>query len=399
MQFFNKDGIGATVAGLPHGSGRYAFLAQHANTNRVYALNSAANLSGTSNSVPGFVSVIDGSTNTVIANVEVGNQPFGLGINQVTNSIYVSNAGLAGFPGGMTVIDGATNAAVSADTSAFPPATLFAGEVTVNEATNKVYFQIQGGATTTIGVLDGATNVATPLPVSLGPVRNIRVNKVLNRVYIASSAGSLHVLDGITDTEIATLVIGLSSRFAINETTGKIFVANSDQNMVTVYDGTDNSFVTQIAVGSGPRGVAVNEMTNRIYVGNVNDKTLTIIDGRTLPVKATLALTLEPGALVVDPALSRVYVSTGDTKERAGIVVISDANGTVDALGRALVVATVGAPAGIRNSLMASLDGAQASLAQGNVGAAINKLQALANKVEAQRGKALTNADADRILV
>ena len=399
VQLFDKDGIGGTVAGLPHDSGRYVFLALNANTNRIYAENQSANLSGTS-FLPGFISVIDGSTNAVIANVEVGNQPFGLALNQVTNKVYVSNAGLPGLPGGrgITVIDGATNAAVSADTSAFPTDAAFAGEVTVNEASNKVYFQLQGGAPTTIGVLDGSTNVATPLPSSLGPVRFIRVNKVLNRVYIVTPTGLLHVLDGATDTEIATLVIGLLANIAVDETTGRVFVTNSAQNMVSVFDGTNNSFVAQIAVGSGPRGVSVNEMTNRVYVGNQDDKTLTIIDGQSLTVKTTLALTLEPNHLSVDPALSRVYVSTIDAKERTGIVVISDAAGTGDALRRALVAATAGAPPGIRNSLMASLDGAQASLAQGNLGAAINKLQALANKVEAQRGKALTNADADRIL-
>lgn len=57
-----------------------------------------------------------------------------------------------------------------------------------------------------------------------------------------------------------------------------------------------------------------------------------------------------------------------------------------------------GDPPGIRQSLLAKMAYAQAALAQGNVNAAINKLHALANEVEALGGTALTNDEADRIV-
>ncbi|MCA1636422.1 MAG: hypothetical protein LC802_22710 [Acidobacteria bacterium] len=52
----------------------------------------------------------------------------------------------------------------------------------------------------------------------------------------------------------------------------------------------------------------------------------------------------------------------------------------------------------VGNSMLTKVDGAQAALAHGNVTAAVNKLHALEHEVEAQRGKRLADAEADRIL-
>ena len=339
VPFFDRYGSGGVVAGLPHGAGRNIFTACNARTNRVYAVNSDANLTGENFAVPGFVSVIDGSTNSVIANVEVGDNPWGIAINEVTNKIYVPNAGFLGqSPSSISIIDGATNTAVRADTSAFPPTARFFGQIVVNETTNKIYFRVPSGAATTIGVLDGATNVATPLPASLGSITAIRINKMLNRVYVASrDNGQLHVLDGATNTEIATLTTGspgfsgrmavyeTASHLAVNEATGQVFVANFNDDTVTVVDGASNTIVATISVGDGPAFIAVNKLTNRVYVGNENNKTISFIDGRTLMVVSTLAVPLRPGLLVADETTSRIYSSTGVASDQSGVMIIADA--------------------------------------------------------------------------
>lgn len=341
VQFFDKCGVGGTVAGAPHDSGRYVFAVANRNTNRVYALNAASNLAGDTISIPGFISVIDANSNTVIANVEVGNQPFGIGINEATNKIYVSNVGQgAAFPGSITVIDGATNTATTADTTAFPVARFFS-EVVANEMTNRVYFQVDA---TSIGVLDGATNIATPLPNSLGPVSAIRVNKILNRVYVVSEAtGLLHVLDGTTEAEIATLSFGSPNQqvsgqsIAVNETTGRVFVTNFPDDTLTVIDGSSNTVVATIPVSDGPRSVAVNALTNRVYVGNRNARTISFINGASLAVETTLTVPLNPAQLVVDKAESRVYVSSSDALDQSGVLVVSDFPQELTALGPAQI--------------------------------------------------------------
>ena len=54
---------------------------------------------------------------------------------------------------------------------------------------------------------------------------------------------------------------------------------------------------------------------------------------------------------------------------------------------------------GITNSLTAKLGAAISSLDRGNENAALNQLNAFINSVEAQRGKKLTNEQADALIL
>src|SRR5437899_36581 len=67
---------------------------------------------------------------------------------------------------------------------------------------------------------------------------------------------------------------------AVNPVTNRIYVANYDNNSVTVIDGATNS-TTTVAAGEYPIAVAVNPATNRIYVANYNSNDVTVIDGAT----------------------------------------------------------------------------------------------------------------------
>ncbi len=336
VQVFDKSGEVGGVAGLPHGAGEYAFAVCNAYTNRIYVLNNLSNLDGNGFTYPSFVSVIDGTTSGVIANVNAGNQPRGMAINQATNKIYVTNAptfqGNQEIPGGITVIDGATNTATSADLSAFPGA-FSIEEIAVNEATNKAYVQIlYDDENITLGVLDGATNIVTPLNVGAGEVVAIRVNKALNRIYLVGFDGTMHILDGATDTEIATLNVTSGSvprDVVISEATGRVFVADFDSDALTVINGATNSIITTLTVGDGPVAIAVDELTNRVYVSSVNDKALFCINGDTLTVESTLSLPLRAAHLTVDSQDGRLYASTLNGAELSGVVIVDICSYTI----------------------------------------------------------------------
>ena len=338
---FDDTGDIGTVTGLPHGSGRIVFTARNATTGLIYALNTAAGTTVGSDALPGFVAVIDPATNTAVANVPAGNFPFGLGVNAITNKIYVGNA-FAGptYPGGITIVDGSNNYSTqAADISQIPlfPG-LGAGQIAVqrdivpNVTTGKVYFRIVNGSPTTIGVLNGT--VAAPLPASLGPVNIIRVNPTLNRIYVggqaAGQANQLHVLDGATDQEIGTpLTVGSPSPFnftqsyvLVSQGTGRVYVANYLQNSLAVISGATNAIVATLPVGRGPTSVAGNETTHRIYVANALDRTVTVINADTLRIESTVTLPLVPVRLVVDEALSRIWALGAPLTP--GVMLISD---------------------------------------------------------------------------
>jgi hypothetical protein len=96
---------------------------------------------------------------------------------------------------------------------------------------------------------------------------------------------------------------------AVNETTGRAYVANHDSNNVTVIDGKSRSVAATVQAGAGPEGIAVNPATNRVYVANAGDSTVTVIDGATNRVVATVRSGGYSQAVAVLGAANRVYAA------------------------------------------------------------------------------------------
>ena len=139
--------IATIPLGEPFGAGTFA-IAVNPRTNTIYATNPGALSSPVGLDCDSHdVSVIHGSTNTVLSPISVGLNPFGVAVNPTTNRIYVANAGGAGFDScssepsySVSVIDGITNSVVNTLTVGLGP-----GFVAVNPKTNKIYVTLTGG--------------------------------------------------------------------------------------------------------------------------------------------------------------------------------------------------------------------------------------------------------------
>ena len=324
--FFNQNDSLGSITGEPHDFGRYVFAAQNKTTNRLYFPNSSANLTATA-SVPGFVAVVDGATNNVVANVEVGGQPFSNpAVNETTNKIYQMNAGLGtNFPSKISVINGANNTASDVNTSAFAANSSFIREPAVNPTTNKIYFRVGEG--TSVGVINGVTDVATPLA-GYTNVFDIKVNPSLNRIYILTST-ALRVLNGANDAEIANIAFSSPSLLRINQTTGKIYVLQSPSTQtLSVIDPNSNTITATVPLENGVT-MTINETTNELYVAKVNDfssedsSSILFINGDTLAIRNTLSLPLRAGRLAINPATKTLYVITVNALQRTGVVIVS----------------------------------------------------------------------------
>ncbi|MGI0061230.1 MAG: YncE family protein, partial [Nitrosotalea sp.] len=95
------------------------------NTNRIYVANEVSHT----------VSVIDGNTNTMIADIPTNGMPFKMAVNPNTNRIYVTEANTTDNNHGDTilVIDGTNN-----DKIAEIPSGVFS-QMAINQKTNLVY--------------------------------------------------------------------------------------------------------------------------------------------------------------------------------------------------------------------------------------------------------------------
>src|SRR5579871_4280259 len=96
------------------------------------------------------VPVTDATSNPrVVAAIGLGNSPFGVAVDPVTNTLYVANT----ISNTVSVIDGATNSTLKWIKVLGPTA------VAVNPTTDTVYVAMQNGGNLT--VINGATNTTS----------------------------------------------------------------------------------------------------------------------------------------------------------------------------------------------------------------------------------------------
>jgi YVTN family beta-propeller protein len=268
------------IATVPVGNGPW-IVAVNPVTDKIYVANSNDNT----------ISVIDGATNNTTS-VNVGVYPYAVAVNAVTNKIYVANKcgndPSCNSPGTVTVIDGATNNTTTVNVGVFPYA------VAVNPVTNQIYVVNHCGndpschSPGTVTVIDGATLSTTNVAVGYTP-KAVAVNEVTNKIYVANrcgndpschSPGTVTVIDGATNNT-STVNVGVypngANAVAVDSVTNQIYVSNncgndltcSSPGTVTVIDGATNN-TTTVNVGFYPYGVAVNAVTNKIYVANAS---------------------------------------------------------------------------------------------------------------------------------
>jgi YVTN family beta-propeller protein len=252
-------------------------IAVNPSTNRIYVANIFDNT----------VSVIDGTTNTVIATVDVGNSPTDVAVNPSTNRIYVTSAGA------VSVIDGTTNEVIdTVDVGGSPI------DVAVNPDTNRIYVgtitEVQETFRSAVSVIDGTTNqVIDTFDLGSGVAGvsgvAVAVNPSTNRIYVITNiidsrgAGVITVIDGTTNTVIATVNDPETdpTDVAVNPSTNRIYVTNvldfGASAGVYVIDGTTNEVIATIG-GFSAVGVAVNPNTNRIYVTHGENEVSVIED-------------------------------------------------------------------------------------------------------------------------
>ncbi len=278
-------------------------------TNRIYTANEQSD----------SVSVVDGSTDTLIKNIAVGDDPQIIGVNSVTNKIYVVNID----DETVSVIDGATDTVVATIAVGAWPFSLL-----VNEGANRIY--VSNFADNTVSVSDGATDtLETTIAVGWSPT-DIGSNGTTKLVYVANyGSGDVSVIDGDPlslnfNTVIATMpsshAWGLAE-VAVNETTNTVYAlftgdGNSVNASVEVFDGATNTLSTGIplpavysdSINRSENNLNLNENTNYVYAGHENG--ISIIDGSTNTLVTTVAE--EPQDIEVNENTNLIYAALDD---------------------------------------------------------------------------------------
>ncbi len=222
------------------------------------------------------VSVIDTGTNTVVATVVVGNSPYGVAITPDGTRAYVVNS----FDGTVSVIDTSTNTVVA-----------------------------------TVGGL-----ASTPYGVAITPDGTV--------AYVTNTgSNTVSVIDTSTNTVVAGVGVGSSPYgVAITPDGTHAYVANVGSNTVSVIKTSTNTVVSTVGVGTYPYGVAITPDGTRAYVTNQGGTTVSVIDTSTNTVVAAVTVPTYPSAVAITPDGSSAYVTNGNSTT---VAVIDTSTNTV----------------------------------------------------------------------
>jgi YVTN family beta-propeller protein len=88
----------------------------------------------------------------------------------------------------------------------------------------------------------------------------------------------------------------------------RIYVANSDDNKITVIDPATNQVSGEIAVSANPHGIVPSPDGTRFYVSSESKDVLDVVDRKTGAVIRRVPIGLRPNNVAITPDGKRVYV-------------------------------------------------------------------------------------------
>ena len=263
---------GIIVGKSPHG------VAVNPISDRIYVTNQESD----------SISIIDGKTQRIVANnIHVGTFPHVVVTNPITNKVYVTNWGTIDTNScTVSVLDGRTDKLIADIPTGNSP-----HSVTVNPNTNRVF--VTNEDDNTISVIDGNTDkVLKTVRVGNSPA-DIVIDEATNMIYVANQDDdTVSVINGSKDrgTVVAAIPSGSQPHGnAFNPHTNKLYISNVGSNTITVVNATTNKIIDRITIGDPNLAddfdfashIAVNPNYNLIYVTSQDANAITVIDGNT----------------------------------------------------------------------------------------------------------------------
>ena len=272
------------------------------------------------------VSVINGTTNTVIETLSVGFFPQGISFNPSNGFVYVT-VGC-----NVLVINGATNTIVKsiAIGCSYP----YPHPYGVTFDSSNGYLYVADTTSNNVSVINCATNfVIKNITVGSHPIC-VAFDSSNGYVYVANCCSdTVSVINGATNAVIKNVTVCSNPHsfpygVTFDSSNGYVYVMNSGSDTVSVINGANNSVIKNITVGSSPIGAAFDSSNGYVYAANKYSNSVSVINGATNTVIKTVSLCFSPRGIGFDPSNGFVYVTVG-----SNVLVINSAiNSVVNAV-------------------------------------------------------------------
>lgn len=262
----------------------------------------------------GRIYKLDPQTLAVVDSIDAADAaPFGVGINDKTQTLYTSNT--------------RTNSVSAIDLkSGKIVATIKNGqekshtrEVLVDEVQNRVYVSDVGEGSS-VWVIDGNTNRYLYSIENTGKTTTGLALDSKKQLLYVTNMGTNEI--GVIDLAAKKLARSYPAQgerpvnLVLDESTGRLFVSDQGTNEVIVLKAENGELIKKIPAGKGTLGIKLDPQRKRIYTADRQDGTVTVIDTESYKVLATLTAGSAPNTVAVNTKTGAAYV-TNKTKPMA----------------------------------------------------------------------------------
>ncbi|MBL7723638.1 MAG: gliding motility-associated C-terminal domain-containing protein [Chitinophagaceae bacterium] len=198
--------------------------------------------------------------------------------------------------------------------------------ITVNQALKKVY--ISNKESNSVSVINGCTNVVEHVINNAGiqPV-GIAISPDGHRLYVCSYGSDfINVFSTDNYALLASITVGQGqisapSGIIVSPDNKRIYVNLFDENKVAVINAVTNAVVAYYSTGNRPVGIDISKDGTKIFIANQNSNSLQVLDafsGATIT-SVRLGPDADPlgvggaAAIVLNHANSRAYVTIQDS--------------------------------------------------------------------------------------
>ena len=270
----------------------------------------------------GIVSVINSTTNTIVATIPVGKNPQAIAYNPANGLLYVANT----LSGTLSIINGTSNSLIGSIPLGDYPGKSPTG-IAVNPINNTIYVTNMGS--NTVSVINGTSNIVID-NITSGAAGNlfsptgIAYDSDNNKIYVTNrGSDTVSVINGTTNTlidEISMDAIAPSS-IVYNTLNNYIYVTNMGSNTVSVINGTSDALVETIPIGLGPNGIAYNQNNGNVYVANSLNGTISVISGLTNTVNTTFLIGINntPTGILYNPSNDTIFTTNTNSNTLSAI--------------------------------------------------------------------------------